>query len=81
MNICAGCGKLMESRFFYCPWCGKSRINEDTEDSMELRYQRYRQMQNEKQLEKMARMSEELDQLEEELCNILVKSPVMCLSK
>lgn len=67
MNICAGCGKLMEKSFYYCPWCGKSRIDGDTEEAIELRYQRYRQLQNERQLEKMAEMADELDQLEEEL--------------
>lgn len=72
MNICAGCGKLMDSKFYYCPWCGTSRIDGDNEDSIELRYQRYKQLQNERQLEKMAQMAEELDQLEEELCEMVL---------
>ena len=33
MSICSGCGKLIDNKFYYCPWCGYSRVQKETEDS------------------------------------------------
>ena len=43
MNICNHCGKLLEAGFYFCPWWGKSRIEDDSDEAMELKYKLYRE--------------------------------------
>ena len=48
MCICGGCGKLIDKRFYYCPWCGYSRVETEKEDSNELRYAKFKEKQFQK---------------------------------
>jgi len=66
-DICIGCGKLIDKSYFYCPWCGTSRVNQEKESSMELRYKQYKKRQIEERRLQLEKMSEELDNLEKEL--------------
>ncbi len=76
MTICSGCGKLIESTFYYCPWCGFSRVEQEKNDSEELRYAQFKQKQAENRNSRIEKMEEELDQLEKEL-SVLVLSAQM----
>ncbi len=67
MNICSGCGKLIDSKFYYCPWCGYSRLEEEKADSENLRYIQFKQKQQDSRTQRLEKMQKDLDQLEEEL--------------
>ena len=67
MKICSGCGKLIESKFYYCPWCGYSRLEEENADSENLRYNQFKQKQEASRALRIEKMKKDLDQLEEEL--------------
>lgn len=76
MCICDGCGKLIESKFIYCPWCGYSRVAQEKEEAQELRVAKIKQQQRELRLGRIEKMEEELEALEKEL-NVLVLSAEM----
>ena len=76
MCICSGCGKLIDKRFFYCPWCGNSRVVQEKEESAELRYAKFKEKQYQKRYNQLEKMEEQLDSLEHEL-SILVLSAEM----
>ncbi|MBP5519308.1 MAG: hypothetical protein J6X84_01840 [Treponema sp.] len=76
MCICVGCGKLIDKRFFYCPWCGYSRAEKSEEESSELRYAKFKEKLQEKRYNQIEKMEEQLDSLEKEL-SILVLSAEM----
>lgn len=75
-NICTGCGKLISESYYYCPWCGYSRISEETKESLNLKYEQYKQKKLNHKLNQLEKMREELDALEKEL-SILVLSTEM----
>ena len=62
MCICSGCGKLIDNKFYYCPWCGFSRMEQEK--------------QFQKRNNQLEKMEEQLDSLEHEL-SILVLSAEM----
>jgi hypothetical protein len=74
--VCGGCGKVINSNFYYCPWCGYSRLKNDTQASIELEYKRYKSLKNENQRQAIAKMEQQLDELEREL-SVLVLSTEM----
>ena len=76
MIICSGCGKLIDNHFFYCPWCGVSRLEKDTKEAEDLRIEQYSLFQKEKREQQVMNMARELDDLEEEL-SVLVLSAEM----
>lgn len=76
MCICDGCGKLIDSKFIYCPWCGYSRVEKEQEESMELRYKQFKQKQIEIRRNQLEQMEEKLNRLENEL-SVLVLSAQM----
>ena len=76
MDICDGCGKLIDKSFYYCPWCGYSRVEQEKETSLQLRYKKYKAKQVEKRYNQIERLEEQLDNLEKEL-SVLVLSTEM----
>lgn len=74
--VCGGCGKLISSSFYYCPWCGYSRIKQENEDSQNLRYQQFKRKLAEARRNQVEKMEEQLDDLEKEL-SVLVLSAEM----
>ena len=76
MCICSGCGKLIDKRFYYCPWCGFSRVVQEKDESAELRYAKFKEKQFQKRNNQIEKMEEQLDTLEHEL-SILVLSAEM----
>ena len=76
MSICSGCGKIIDSKFYYCPWCGYSRSQQDSEESAELRLRHFEEKQLEDHCNQIEKLEEQLDCLEKEL-SILVLSAEM----
>ena len=76
MCLCSGCGKLIDKRFYYCPWCGFSRVVQEKDESAELRYAKFKEKQFQKRNNQIEKMEEQLDNLEHEL-SILVLSAEM----
>jgi len=76
MCICGGCGKLIENKFYYCPWCGYSRVEQEKEDSMELRFKKLQARQLEERQNRIEELEAQLDNLEQEL-SVLVLSAQM----
>lgn len=76
MCICDGCGKLIENKFYYCPWCGYSRVKEEKEEAVQLRTNLMLEKQRAVQQVRIEKLEEELEALEEEL-NVLVLSAEM----
>lgn len=67
MCICDGCGKLINREFYYCPWCGYSRVEQSKEDCEKLRYAQFKAKKQEVQSQKIGEMEDQLDDLEKEL--------------
>jgi len=76
MSICDGCGKLIDSKFYYCPWCGYSRVKEEKKEAEKLRVTKALELQQEVRQEQIERMEEQLEALEKEL-SVLVLSAEM----
>lgn len=76
MCICDGCGKLIDSKFYYCPWCGYSKVDQEKEDSLQLRLNQLQEKQKAARQSQIERMEAELDALEREL-SVLVLSTEM----
>ena len=76
MCICNGCGKLIDSKFFYCPWCGVSKVKNDTVEAIELQVQQYKQKKPDDRIQQIQKMEEELNSLEKEL-SVLILSHAM----
>ena len=76
MCICSGCGKLIDNKFYYFPWCGFSRMEQEKQESAELRYAKFKEKQFQKRNNQLEKMEEQLDSLEHEL-SILVLSAEM----
>ena len=76
MCICNGCGKLIDSKFFYCPWCGASKVKNDTVEAIELQVQQYKQKKQDDRIQLIQKMEEELNSLEKEL-SVLILSHAM----
>ena len=67
MCICKGCGRAIQSEFLYCPWCGNSRVSKESEESLEVLFNRYELMQKISRKKQLQEMEMQLDELEEEL--------------
>lgn len=76
MSICVGCGKLINNNYYYCPWCGFSKVAQESQEALNLRYEQYRQNCYNRKLSQIEKMEEQLDNLEREL-EVLVLSAEM----
>lgn len=75
-EICKGCGKLIDSVYLYCPWCGHSRVSKTSKVSANLRYFEYLRQQEENRKKQLCEMESQLNDLEKEL-SVLVLSAEM----
>lgn len=70
-SICSGCGRSIEKKFVYCPWCGASKLaNTSTvseEERMDFIFNRLEEMQINNRFERIEKMGDKLNQLEKEL--------------
>ena len=76
MCICQGCGKIIQKEFFYCPWCGYSKINKENNESQRLHLEMNEEKMRQNKLNQIEKLEEELDNLEREL-SVLVLSAEM----
>lgn len=74
MCICGGCGKVIDKKYYYCPWCGYSRVEQDKEDSMELRFKQLKARQIEERQNRIEEMESQLDELEKELSMMVLSA-------
>lgn len=76
--ICGGCGRSIEKKFVYCPWCGQSKISSTfcltDEERMNQVFNRLEEMQIENRFERLEKMGNQLDQLEKELDALVLSS-------
>ena len=73
MCICEKCGKLIEEKFYFCPWCGESQVEAKKAESTDLRYRQREDRIKDNRYDKIEQMEEVLDKLEKEL-SVLVLS-------
>lgn len=76
MVICKDCGRTIESKFYFCPWCGKSRTTREDDESFELLYKKYIEVQKNSQRNRLEHMEAQLNELEKDL-SVLVLSAEM----
>lgn len=76
VSVCKGCGRTIESKFVFCPWCGQSKVSYENQDSMEILFDKLEEMQKDTHRKKIIKMEQELAILEKEL-SILVLSAEM----
>ena len=71
MCICGGCGRAIEKKFVFCPWCGQSKLAKNSsvseEERMKQIFNRLEEMQINNRFERLEKMENQLDQLEKEL--------------
>ena len=75
MCICEKCGKLVDEKFYFCPWCGESQEAGKSENT-DLRYRQREDIIKANRYDKIEQMKEVLDELEQEL-SVLVLSNQM----
>ena len=44
MAVCKGCGRIIDGKFSYCPWCGRSEVAV-VEESLDVLFKRYEEKQ------------------------------------
>lgn len=70
--ICGGCGRTIEKKFVYCPWCGKVKVSFSSNDEhIEQVFRRLEEVQGQDKQNRIDEISKKLKSLEEEL-DILV---------
>ncbi|MCR4627307.1 MAG: zinc ribbon domain-containing protein [Treponema sp.] len=83
IHICRGCGRTVDSSFLYCPWCGFSRINREgagtenacrEDDNFDGVFKQLEFVQQKNCENRLARMFEQLDELEKELDTIVLST-------
>lgn len=74
MCICGGCGKVIEDAFRYCPWCGYSSIEEQAHRAMDAKYAQYKEKFLENRFAQIEKLSNQLDNLEQELSALALSS-------
>lgn len=75
MCICKECGRTIETRFFYCPWCGHSRVDRvEEEDTFDLLFEKFEKVQLETQTRRLMDMGNRLDVLEKELSTLVLSA-------
>lgn len=75
-DVCGNCGKLINAEYHYCPWCGFSRIQQYNKTSINLRYEQFKKLLQEKRRRQLMEMESRLNDLEKEL-SVLVLSAEM----
>ncbi|MCR4580411.1 MAG: hypothetical protein K5681_08695 [Treponema sp.] len=74
MCICGGCGKVIDSAFHYCPWCGYSRIEEQKRQSIDMKFEQYKEKYLEAHSAQIEKLNNKLDDLERELSVLVLSS-------
>ena len=74
--VCTGCGKTIDKNFVYCPWCGLFIIHNKSEedDILTSVFELLEQKQADNREQRLRKMEEELDVLENELSAIALSA-------
>lgn len=75
MAVCKGCGRTIDGKFSYCPWCGRAKHSSE-EENLDVLFNRFAEKQRNNRRQQLYEMEKELDTLEKEL-SILVLSAEM----
>ena len=75
MCVCKGCGRTLEKKFVYCPWCGYSRVSHD-EESLDVLFNQFEENRKDVRRKQLHEMERQLEDLEQEL-SVLVLSAEM----
>ena len=73
IGVCKGCGRTLEKKFLYCPYCGTCRVSQDDE-SLDVLFNQYEENRKEVRRKQLYEMEQELDNLEEELSVLVLSS-------
>lgn len=74
--VCKGCGRTIDGKFVYCPWCGISRVCYDDDESLNSLFDKIEESHKNTRKQHIFEMEKQLDMLEEEL-SVLVLSAEM----
>lgn len=75
VSVCRNCGKTIESKFLYCPWCGISMAAEEREDDIiENVFSMLSDAQQEVRRRHIMDMERQLDELENELSTLALSA-------
>lgn len=75
VSVCPSCGKTLESGFLFCPWCGISAIDGSMPDErVDAACRRVSALQLRNACDRIARMEDELGELESALSLLLAGS-------
>ena len=73
--VCKGCGRTLDKKFLYCPWCGYSRVSHD-EESLDVLFIQFEENRKDVRRKQLHEMERQLEDLEQEL-SVLVLSAEM----
>ncbi|MBP5602489.1 MAG: hypothetical protein J6X78_07150 [Treponema sp.] len=73
--VCKGCGRTLDKKFLYCPWCGYSRVSHD-EESLDVLFNQFEENRKDVRRKQLHEMERQLEDLEQEL-SVLVLSAEM----
>ena len=76
ISVCKGCGRTIDGKFLYCPWCGVSRVSYDDEETLNSLFDKFEENQKNTRIQHISEMERQLDELEQEL-SVLVLSAEM----
>lgn len=68
ISVCESCGRTIEAKFLYCPWCGFSKVVHKKEvASLDQMFSKYEESKKEERKAQLLQLEAELTKLEEEL--------------
>lgn len=80
-SICNSCGRFIDEKFMYCPWCGFSVSEKVSEHKIEQEkidrmFDKLEEMQNQSIKKKIIAMEQKLDALEDELTVLVLNAEI-----
>ena len=60
MAVCKGCGRTIDGKFSYCPWCGRSKVAVE-EESLDVLFKRFEEKQKNARRQQLYEMKKELE--------------------
>ncbi len=69
--VCRGCGRLLETDFLYCPWCGLERAAMDSEEIMDKVFDRLEFVADAGHEKRVNVLKNRMNSLENELNNLI----------
>lgn len=73
MAVCKGCGRTIDGKFSYCPWCGRSKVAVE-EESLDVLFKRFEEKQKNARRQQLYEMKKELESMENELSMLVLSA-------